>query len=279
MKFAIRDDDVNYFTSPQDLIGNYNEIWDVCPISLSVVPFHASTKSSSIPRKYWFGNKVFPINENRELVSFLREKIREKKVSITLHGYSHKDNHSTYEFDTKEDLTGQVKHGKEYLESLFDIEIKVFVPPHNTISSKGMEAVIANGLNIVNIPSFRLGRRPFNLTNIVPFIKQRAFRVKYKRKYPYVLDCYNHKEVGYYPLTPEISYERLKEDFDFCRGLNGSFILSMHYWEFTAKQVYNKNIIMGDVFYKFWDYVNSCNDMNFVSVNQMFEDLELLRKS
>ena len=29
MKFAIRDDDVNYFTTPMELIGNYETVWDV----------------------------------------------------------------------------------------------------------------------------------------------------------------------------------------------------------------------------------------------------------
>ena len=271
MKFAIRDDDVSYFTSPQELIGNYNKVWDVCPVSLSVVPFHACTKSAGIPREYWSSKETFPVGDNKELVSFLRDKIKCGKVSITLHGYSHKDNHNTYEFDTKEDLTGQVKHGKEYLESLFDIEVKVFVPPHNTISSKGMEAVIANGLNIVNIASFRLGKRPFHLMNIIPFIKQRVFKLKYKRKYPYVLDCYNHKEISYYSLTPDVSYESLKEDFDFCREMNGSFILATHYWEFAAKQSYDRNVQMGEVFNKFWEYVNKQDNISFVSVNSIFE--------
>lgn len=272
MKFAIRDDDVNYFTSPQELVDNYNKVWDVCPVSFSVVPFHACTKSSGIPSEYWSGNKSFPISDNKELVIFLREKIRENKISITLHGYSHKNKSDTYEFDTKLDMIGQVKHGKKYLESLFDIEIKSFVPPHNTISVKGMEAVIANGLNLVNIPSFRPGRRPFHIMNVIPFVKQAIFRWKYKRKYPYVLDCYNHKEIAYYSLTPEVSFKRLKEDFDFCREMGGSFILSTHYWEFSARQVYNSNRRMKDVFYRFWEYVNTIKGISFVTVDQIVED-------
>jgi hypothetical protein len=30
MKFAIRDDDVNYFTTPMELTMNYEAVWDVC---------------------------------------------------------------------------------------------------------------------------------------------------------------------------------------------------------------------------------------------------------
>ena len=272
MKFAIRDDDTNYFTTPEALSRNYEAVWDKCLISLSVVPFHACTKSGAIPEKYWSGDKIFPIGENKELVQFLKGKIREGKVSITLHGYSHKDNLDGYEFETGANLYNKVKRGKEYLEELFDVKIEAFVPPHNIVSKEGLAAVVDNGLNLVNIPSFRFGRRPFRLGNIIPFIKLRAFRARYKnRKYPYVLNFGNHKEVGYYSLTPQVSFESLKEDFDFCRKMGGTFILATHYWEFAAKQIYNPSLKMGEVFRDFLEYVSHSDDVNFVTVNQVFE--------
>jgi len=275
MKFAIRDDDTNYFTTPEALLRNYEPVWGKCPISLSVVPFHACTKSGSIPEKYWSGDKIFPIGENKELVQFLKEKIREGKVSITLHGYDHKDNPDGYEFETGVDLYDKVRQGKEYLEELLDVKIEAFVPPHNIISKEGLAAVVDNRLNLVNIPSFRFSRRSFRLGNIIPFIKLRAFHRKYKnRKYPYVLNFDNHfgnhKEVGYYSLTPRVSLESLKRDFDFCRKMGGSFILATHYWEFTAKQIYNQSLQMGDVFRDFWEYVSDSDDVNYVTVNQIF---------
>lgn len=273
MKFAIRDDDTNYFTTPEALLRNYEAVWEKCPISLSVVPFHACTKSGAIPEKYWSGNKMFPIGENKELVQFLKEKIGGGKVSITLHGYNHKDNPDGYEFDTGIDLYDKVKQGKEYLKELFDVRIEAFVPPHNIISKEGLAAVVDNGLNLVNIPSFRFRRRPFRIGNIIPFIKLRAFHRKYKnKKYPYALNFGDHKEVGYYSLTPQVSFESLKGDFDFCRKMDGSFILATHYWEFSAKQIYNPSLQMGDVFRDFWEYVSKLKDVNFVTVNQIFED-------
>lgn len=271
MKFAIRDDDTNYFTTPEALLRNYEAVWDKCPISLSVVPFHACTKSRSIPEKYWSGDKIFPIGENKELVQFLKEKIREGKVSITLHGYNHKDNPDGYEFETGIELYDKVKRGKEYLEKLFNVKIETFIPPHNTISREGLAAVVDNGLNLVNIPSFKFGGRPFCFGNIIQFMKLRAFRLKHKnRKYPYVLNFGDHKEVGYYSLTPQVSFESLKRDFEFCRRMDGSFILATHYWEFTAKQNYNQNLQMGDVFREFWGYVSNSGDVSYVTVNQVF---------
>ena len=131
---------------------------------------------------------------------------------------------------------------------------------------------------MVNIPSFRFRRRPFRLGNIIPFIKLRAFHRKHKNgKYLYVLNFGNHKEVGYYSLTPQVSLESLKEDFDFCRKMDGSFILATHYWEFTAKQIYDGSLRMCGVFHSFWEYVGKLKDVNFVAVNQIFEDKTLLR--
>ena len=39
MNFAIRDDDLNYFYSADFIENNIKDIWDICPISMSVVPF------------------------------------------------------------------------------------------------------------------------------------------------------------------------------------------------------------------------------------------------
>ena len=57
--FSIRDDDTCYFTTPRELESCYGRIWDICPVSLSVVPFQASTKSGAVPREHWSGKEVF----------------------------------------------------------------------------------------------------------------------------------------------------------------------------------------------------------------------------
>ncbi|MFQ5867215.1 MAG: hypothetical protein ACE5IT_04380 [bacterium] len=91
MRFALVDHDTNYFTKSEQLESVYGKIWDKMPVSLSVVPFHACTKSGAIPREYWQGDRIFPISDNKELVEFLKRKISENKISILMHGYSRKD--------------------------------------------------------------------------------------------------------------------------------------------------------------------------------------------
>lgn len=270
MRFAIRDDDTNYFTKPEQLVRAYSKIWDKCPISLSVIPFHAYTKSGGIPEKYWKGNGIFPIGKNKQLVEFLKTKVKEGKVSIMLHGYSHKDNPDGYEFDTGENLYEKVKEGKRYLEEIFGVKIRAFVPPHNTLSKAGLNAVIRNGLNIVNVPPFKPRNRTMGFNIILPFIKVKFFSLRYKKFYPKVLRFGDHKEVFSCCLTPLVSFEDLKSDFDFFCKMKGDFILATHYWEFNAMQEY-ESMSMGDVFYQFWDYVRQFNEVRFYSVDYLFD--------
>ena len=267
MRFAIRDDDTNYFTKPQDLIENYSKVWDLCPVSLSVVPFHGCTKSRAIPLKYWSGQRNFPIGENTELVEFLRSKIKENKISIMLHGYSHKDNPDGYEFVTGNNLFNKVKEGKRYLENLFDIEIRTFVPPHNALSKQGLKAVVENGLNIVGNLSFR--KRPLEIRTIVNYAKKKYFQVKWENIYPHALDFGDYKEIGAHSLVPLVTLEKLKSEFDFAYKIEGDFILATHYWEFYAMQEYEP-MTMGEVFHQFFDYVRQFDGVRFCKVDDLF---------
>ena len=127
-------------------------------------------------------------------------------------------------------------------------------------------------MNLVAIPSFRPDKRPFRLGNIIPFLSQKICRWRHGRKYPHVLHYPDHKEGAYYSLTPDIRLESLKKDFDFCRSQGGSFILATHYWEFDAHQSYDPSIRMRDVFYEFWEYVVKKDNVNFTTINKVFNN-------
>lgn len=226
MKFAIRDDDICYSTKPEELEKVYGKIWGKIPVSLSVIPFH----------------KKSPIGDNKKLVSFLKKKIKENKISIMLHGYSHKDNPRGHEFEIGKDLYRKVKEGKRHLEQLFDVDITTFVPPHNALSRKGLRAVVRNKLNIIGVSSFRLTRRDFGFGNIVPYLRMKSFSLRYGRIYPYVLDFGNHKEANFHSLNPPVKYRYLKKELDFVHKVNGVFILSTHYWEILKHKQLNKDL-------------------------------------
>lgn len=263
MKFAIRDDDVSYFTKPEQLERVYRDIWDKCPISISVVPFHACMKSKNIPREFWQGSSVFPLGDNRKLVAFLKEKLAEGKISIMLHGYSHKDYPGGPEFEAGEDLVKKVKEGKEYLQELLSVEIKTFVPPHNSISPDGIRAVIGNRLNLVHIPALRYFNNWKNLDMGIALVKRLFYRIVYRMDYPFVFHFRDYKALPFYSLIPATTFEWLKDKFDFCQRKHAPFCLATHHWEFE----YSSQI--KEVLHRFWDYVNGQEEIEFVTVDKI----------
>ena len=85
MRFAIRDDDTNFFTSPEEIEFCYKHTWDFCPPSLSVIPFvqgnwrewqdeFYSTGKIADWDRWEKDDALHPIHENVKLVEFLKEK-------------------------------------------------------------------------------------------------------------------------------------------------------------------------------------------------------------
>ena len=90
MKFAIRDDDISFFTRPEDLENIYKEIWERnILVSFSVVPFSVESHYCGDWDNFYQETELKAIGENKDLVDFLKSKLKENKISIMLHGYSH----------------------------------------------------------------------------------------------------------------------------------------------------------------------------------------------
>lgn len=157
INIVLRDDDLNYYTSVNDLKLAYGDYLGKIPISFATVPFiHKSmtvmaklSGSCNVEKikhiidyeddlglddfqNYFMNYK--PIGENVELISFLSELISTKKVDILLHGITHRfypdgaemlNNHVPYYY---------VNQSKKYLENLFNYRLKYFVPPSNKLS-------------------------------------------------------------------------------------------------------------------------------------------------
>ncbi len=265
MKFAIRDDDINYFTRPADLEKIYSTIWDKCPVCLATIPFVSSEADVPIPPEYRNTNQVFPLGDNERLVQFLKNKIKEKKISIMLHGYHHEKYAGGYEFIAGKDLCAKIARGKSHLEELFDIKINTFVAPHTSLSKEGLDAVIGNGLSLLGPGSLlRPSRRSFHIQNITPFVKCKWYKLRYKMNYPYVIDISGHLELYCHGLVPHVSIDSLKKEFDFCYKKKGIFCLNTHYWEFF------KDNNMRKVFNELWQYIDGFDSLKFTSVDNIF---------
>ena len=242
LRVAIRDDDTNFFTRPEQLERVYRRYWDRIPISLAAVPVHASTRSGAIPRAHWQGERDFPLGDNLELVDFLREQARAGRVSVLLHGYTHKDFPSGSEFQAAPDPDARLARGRGYLEGLFGVPVRTFVPPHNALSWRALRAVERAGLNVLgSFHSFRPDRKPWGPATLGNYLRISAHRRRTGRSrrerliYPWPVRYNRHAEFGCQPLVPRTTLEELLAAFEEARRFGGDFCLATHYWEIDGR--------------------------------------------
>jgi len=157
--FAIRDDDINYFTQPWMLDTLYGEAWKLgFKVSLAVTPYVKATKLRLIPYSLRGANDFFPISENRELVDYLLKKIADGYVDIVQHGYTHARENGKPEFaiNNFKLLDERLKKGNELLRKAFKRDITVFAAPHERISRAAWRSLSQNKMCLCR--TFALGR-------------------------------------------------------------------------------------------------------------------------
>lgn len=269
MKIAIRDDDTCYFTSPADLERVYGDVWDRVPICLATVPFTVGYARVGIPEWAWHSDRQFPIAENPQLVAWLRDRIRERRVTIALHGYTHQDYPDGFEFQAAPDLEQRVGDGRAYLERVLDTRVSVFVPPHNALSKRGLAAVGGAGLNILgSFLSFRPSNRPWDARTLANWWRIRRFRSRTARTrsmplvYPHALRYASHAEFGCHGLIPSTTLDELVAGVEEARRFGGDFCLATHYWEVDER--------LKAILTRFLDYAQRLANVRFVAVEELF---------
>jgi predicted deacetylase len=270
MKVALRDDDTSYFTEPARLEAVYHDVWDRIPVGLAVIPQAAGFVDKAIPEKYWDAGRSFALDENAALVASLRSLLNAGRVTISQHGYTHEDYPDGHEFQAAPDLESRLARGQAYLERVLDTRIRVFVPPHNALSKRGLKAIDAAGLNLLgSFLSFRPSMRPWDLRTPANWWRIKQYRSGTSRTkadrlvYPHVLRYRNHAEFGCYGLIPNTTFAELKKGFDEARAAGGNFCLATHYWEVDAA--------LKRVLVEFLDYAAGFDGVTFVPVEQLFD--------
>ena len=201
--FVIRDDDLNYFSQPEDIKFWYEDIFaQNIPVSFSVIPFvkgNSDVYIGNMSEK----NVEYPIGGNTELIKYLKD--NQENIEIMQHGCTHETINGIFEFDRKKGITEDAKRGFEYLVKLFG-DIKVFVAPHDSLSNQGIIAIETVGLNILRSKGSRnfLFRREYIL-NILKMIFHRFKNInRYKASaFPKVLNFGKHKEAYSYRLIKD----------------------------------------------------------------------------
>lgn len=270
MKVAIRDDDTSFFTQPEQLEAVYHDVWDRVPVCLAVVPHAMGFADKAIPEKYWQTHRPFPLEENPAIVARLRELLSAGRVTIAQHGFTHEDFPDGHEFQAAPDLESRLVRGQAYLEHLLGTRVRVFVPPHNALSKRGLRAISGAGLNLLgSFLSFRPSLRPWEPQTLPNWWRVRAYRTATGRAkrdrliYPYVLRYRRHAEFGCHGLIPGTTLEELVRGFEEARQAGGDFCLATHYWEVDGT--------LKDVLRRFLDHAERTPGVTFVAAEQLFD--------
>ena len=213
---------------------------------------------------------MFPLEENPELVARLRAHAAAGRVTIVQHGFTHEDFPDGYEFQAAPDLEHRLTEGRRYLERVLGTRLTLFVPPHNALSKRGLEAVSRAGLNLLGtFLSFRPSLRPWDGHTLANWWRIRRYRASTGRTktdrliYPHVLRYANHAEFGCHSLVPGTTVDDLVAGFEEARRAGGDFCLATHYWDVDA--------VLKDVLRRVLDHAARYPDVEFVSADRLFE--------
>jgi uncharacterized protein DUF2334 len=270
VKVAIRDDDTSYFTAPERLEAVYHDVWDRVPVCLAVVPHAMAFADRAIPEQYWQSNRPYLLEENGALVAQLRGLLAAGRVTVAQHGFTHEDFADGHECQAAPDIESRLARGQGYLEHVLSTRIRIFVPPHNALSKRGLRAVSAAGLNLLgSFLSFRPSLRPWELRTPANWWRVRAYRSATNRArsdrmiYPHVLRYARHAEFGCHSLIPGTTLEQLVAGFEEARRSKGHFCVATHYWEVDAT--------LKDVLRRFLDHAARTPDVTLVAAERLFD--------
>jgi hypothetical protein len=234
MHFCIRDDDTNFFTTPEDLENAYGRITDHGPVSLAAVPFCRAGNSGAVPEPYRGRGSVHKLGENKDLVHYLRQGAESGRFEVMIHGYYHDvpDRHA--EFASGRGLAEQLHKGRAYLEDLLGVPVRVFVPPHNAIGRAGLQAIAREKLNLGCVAGVRSGWRLYSAATWRIWSNLRHWQRSGGVGVPWILDLGDHCEIAGNAVTPVAPLEMNLKAFDAARLVGGVFCAATHYWELKA---------------------------------------------
>lgn len=251
IKFAIRDDDTSYFTNPEEIDRIYRDIWEVAPVSLAIVPFAVRSYNCGKWNSFYQEDSEINIDKNKDMISFLIEKIKEDKLHLMCHGFNHKYHKTNnknfipeYVWKSPERLDKETKIGKDLLSSVFKVDIKTFVPPSNAISKKALSVVCKFYPYIfMSIPLKKIMDIQLNKSYIEGYIKRLYYQLKFNLPYPFLLDFKSYKIHPSYSLTPQVSFNDIKKKFDICLSIGANFCIATHHWELSENPILRDNLL------------------------------------
>ncbi len=235
---SLRDDDLNRFTRPEAIHRLYGDLWGSVPIGFSVIPFHVGAEHPAIPLEFRASGAEYPVGDNHELVAFLKDYCARGWSEVMQHGCTHADFPDGFEFQAAPNLSWRLERGARHLEEVFGQRPRVFVPPHNALSFRGLRAVDEVGVQVLgSFLWFNPRDRPWDRTTLGNFARVWRYRRRLGRGrrerlvYPHVLRYARHGEFGCHDLVPGVTFEDLRAGLDEARAAGGNMCVATHFWE------------------------------------------------
>ena len=139
VRLAIRDDDLNFFSSYEDVERVYAPIKDI-PISFAIIPAVMDCNPEGLCAETKVNKTPEYIGNNKELIEWLKVGLEDHKLDVLMHGITHeyrfKDDIKIPEmiWRNESDFVSVIGKMKEKIEKILDYKITVFVAPSNKIS-------------------------------------------------------------------------------------------------------------------------------------------------
>jgi hypothetical protein len=259
MALIIRDDDLSYWSSPEELEDLYAPLFDRgVKVSFAVVPFGVRMYHAGDLRRFYQDTEAVPLGKNDRLTDWLKEKIAGGQAEAMLHGFNHlyyvegpngpepairpaldviRSQGAVprligeFFYGSEKELIRKISEGKNYLESLLDCPIRVFVPPSNQIGHGGIRAVVRSGLHMSGLIG-RVYNREWSVRGLMTFGDRILFAMKHRGLvYPKIADYGGHKELAGYAWTPSTDEQAIYRQLRYCKESGFPFQIATHYWE------------------------------------------------
>ncbi|MBP5326498.1 MAG: hypothetical protein J6Y98_01125 [Bacteroidales bacterium] len=280
---CLRDDDTNFYTTVEELRLAYGPYWGVIPITLAVIPFaHGSERKIfdvEIPYEKKFENlrlweqnataeelseyhKLHPVGDNKELVQELTAMATQGVIEIAQHGVYHRYTELGAELIGDRMSFASLRDGKEYLEKVFQVEVKTIIPPGNVI-----DLTVLNYMNMLGMHLFSSGRvRAKNrLETIKTYFEHPESFIDRRKKTPQPL--HHRYGIHYFGshtfedgVEAETLFKKVKNDLDSC----GFSALGTHYRYLLNDR--NRN-----VYHSLIDNISKNDNVIFVTANEYYE--------
>ncbi|MBO8204941.1 hypothetical protein [Prochlorococcus marinus] len=247
LSFAIRDDDVSYFTKANEYNLFCEKFVKNFTLISGIILNQKGCPSLNIPLQYWYTGLNYNIKDNFEICDLLHELDKRNNFFPAVHGYEHnfiiENNNLIPELRLRNaivKLSKNLDEAEKFFKETFSNPIKIFIPPSNTISSDCAELLFKRDYTLFNYPGiFRHSRRSSKGYRI---LIQRILNLMLKKidlQKPYYETKYS-KCFNSVPLTTILNQNKLNSIANECSTKGYPFILSLHQWELNCFQPYSQ---------------------------------------